>query len=53
MESTSFVTPKNQIVVIVLNRDISSHKFTIHYPSRGYVENEIPAHAIQTYLFEA
>jgi hypothetical protein len=53
MEATSFVTPQKQIVVVVLNRDISSHKFTIHYPARGYVENEIPAHAIQTYVFEA
>ena len=64
MEATAFITPKpkssaapsQRIVVVVLNRDIASHKFSIHHPMQGqtkdFIQGKIPAHAIQTYLFK-
>ena len=54
MEATAFIMDDGaRIAVVVLNRDISSHKFTIHYPTRGYIQQSIPAHAIQTVIFAA
>ena len=53
MECATFLTPDNKVVVVVLNRDISSHEFDIHFAGKGYINAKIPPRAMQTYIFDA
>jgi len=52
LETTAFLTPDRQVVVVVLNRDYEfGFSFFIEYPTHGYINNYIPPSSIQTYIF--
>lgn len=53
LETTAFITPEKQIVVIVLNRDFTSRTYWMHFPDAGYICTSIGAHTIQTFIFNA
>ena len=44
MEVTGFLTPDGNVVLVVLNRDITGHKYYIEVPGRGYINMDVEAH---------
>jgi glucosylceramidase len=52
LENVAFLTPDKKVVLVVLNRDLTSRTYWIHHPtSKGYINTNIQAHTIQTFIF--
>ena len=52
METTAFLTPVGEVIVVVLNRDIAGHEYNIEVEGRGFINVEVPKHSIQTFIFQ-
>lgn len=50
LQVTAALTPEQNIVIVVMNKDSFAKTFSMHVQGRGYINNQIPAHAIQTYV---
>jgi len=53
MEAACFETPDDNVVVVVLNRDISGHKYNLQVEgSDKFINVDVDAHSIQTIIFQ-
>ncbi len=50
IQSTAFITPNRHAVVVVLNKANKAQAISIN-TGHGYIDNEIPAQAVQTYIY--
>ncbi|GMH54023.1 hypothetical protein TrRE_jg1192 [Triparma retinervis] len=52
MEAACFETPDDKVVIVVLNRDITGHKYNVQVVGTGnYINVEVEKHSIQTIVF--
>ncbi|XP_050402562.1 lysosomal acid glucosylceramidase isoform X2 [Patella vulgata] len=51
LELAAFILPDSSKVVVVLNRSDKEETFSINDPAVGFINAQIPAHAIQTYIW--
>lgn len=48
--STSFITPENNVVCVVMNQNDFDIPFKLQYGD-NYAQTDIPAHAIKTFIW--
>ena len=52
MEAACFLTPADMVVVVVLNRDITGHKYNVQVKGTdNFVNVDVDKHSIQTIIF--
>jgi len=51
LETVGFITPKEDVVIVVLNRSNGNHTFSLQHGSY-FANYEIPSHSIQTFVYQ-